>query len=314
MDVIHSTDDRDHRIALRMKRRKRVKHARRWIARRLVGAAAAVLPRLYMAYMWLVEVTSRHDDRLSPILLGAVERHDRAVAILWHQEVFTVAFNYRKYHGHTLVSVSDFGQVIAAMLRRCNFTIVRGGSGSSSRRRTVLATLVRHMRTHPRVIYGLTVDGSRGPVYRVKRGGPAIAQACRAPVVAVRTWYTRALTLKGWDRAQIPLPFSQRITLASGPYWIAPDADEAAFETWRAHLENELLELTERAFFEAGIPRGNTPRWGFPAGWTPTWRPDEIGRKHGPYDLDFDHPPPWAHRPGQPERAPDAHTPSRCTA
>jgi len=280
-----------------------VKRARRWIARRLVGLAAAVLPRLYMAYMWLVEVTSQHDDRLTPILLGAVERHDRAVAILWHQEVFSVAFNYRKYHGHTLVSVSDFGQVIAALLRRCNFTIVRGGSGSSSRRRKVLPTLVRHMRTHPRVIYGLTVDGSRGPAYRVKAGGPAIARACGAPVVAVRTWYTRAITLKNWDRSQIPLPFSRRITLASGPYWIDPDADEAAFEAWRAHLENELLELTERAFVEAGIPRGNTPRWGFPAGWTPRWRPDEVGRKHGLYDLELDRPPPWAHRRGDSDGA-----------
>src|SRR5262249_44359278 len=150
-----------------------------------------LVPRLYEAYMWLVEVTSRHDDRLTALLLDAVDRHDRAVALLWHQEVFTVAYNYRHFHGHTLASVSDFGEVIAAMLLRCNFTVVPGGSGSRSRKRAVLPTLIAHMQAHPRVIYGLTVDGSQGPVYRVKRGGPEIARACRAPVIAVRTCYKR---------------------------------------------------------------------------------------------------------------------------
>jgi lysophospholipid acyltransferase (LPLAT)-like uncharacterized protein len=275
----------------------RVKRLRRWAAARLVALAAAVLPRLYMAYMWLVEVTSRHDDRLTTLLLGTVERHDRAVAILWHQEVFSVAYNYRHYHGHALVSVSDFGQVIAALLHRCNFTVVRGGSGSHSRRRSVLSMLITHMRTHRRVIYGLTVDGSQGPVYRVKHGGPAIAQACRAPVIAVRTWYKRGITLPTWDHTQIPLPFNRRVTLASGPYWIAPDTGREGFEAFRIHVENELRELTERAYAEAGASRETNARRGFPDGWRSRWTPGQLGRKHGPHDLEPDRPPPWAHRP-----------------
>jgi lysophospholipid acyltransferase (LPLAT)-like uncharacterized protein len=280
----------------RPRRKRTAKRLRRRAAAWLVALAAAVLPRLYTAYMRLVEATSRHDDRLTALLLAAAERHDRAVALLWHQEVFTVAYNYRHYRGHTLVSVSDFGHVIAALLRRCNFTIVRGGSGSHSRRRPALATLIEHMRTHPRVIYGLTVDGSRGPAYRMKRGGPAIARACGAPVVLVRTWYRRGVRLPTWDRAQIPLPFNRRVTLASGPYWIAPDADDAALEAFRAHLERELLELTARAYLEAGARREADWRRGLPPGWQPRWAAGETGHAHGPYDLRPDRPPPWAHR------------------
>lgn len=286
----------DGATPFRARRKTRAKRWRRWTAARLIALAAAVLPRLYTAYMWLVEVTSRHDDRLTALLLGSVERHDRTVAVLWHQEVFTVAYNYRHYHGHTLASLSDFGQVIAAMLRRCNFTVVRGGSGSRSRQRAVLPALIGYMRTHPRVIYGLTVDGSQGPVYRMKRGGSAIAQACGAPVVAVRTWYKRGITLPTWDRTQIPLPFNRRVTLASGPYWIAPDAGDEALEAFRAHLEGELLELTERAYAEVGAARAAGPRWGFPDGWKPRWTAGQWGRKHGPHDLEPDRPPPWAHR------------------
>lgn len=282
--------------AARKRRRVRpMKRARRWLAARLVGLAAAVLPRLYVAYMWLVEVTSRHDDRLTTLLLGCRARHDRAVAVLWHQEVFTVAYNYRHFHGHTLASISDFGRVITALLERCNFVVFRGGSGSRSRKRAVLQDLINHMKAERGVIYGLTVDGSQGPVYRVKPGGAAVARACRAPVVAVRTWYRRGITLPTWDRTQIPLPFNRGVTLASGPYWIPPDADDAALEAFRAHLEAELLELTARAYEALGDGAPQPPYWGFPAGWRSRWDGERPGRKHGAHDLDPDHPPPWAH-------------------
>jgi lysophospholipid acyltransferase (LPLAT)-like uncharacterized protein len=271
------------------------KRMRRWLAARAIALAAVVLPRLYLAYMWLVRVTSRHDaTRLDDVLFDAVDRHDRAVAVLWHQEVFSVAYNYRHFHGHTLASVSDFGEVISEMLRLCNFVVFRGGSGSKSRRRDVLGDLIRHMQTTPRVIYGLTVDGSQGPVYRIKPGCVAIARACRAPIVLVRTQYRRGLALATWDRTQIPLPFNHRVTLASGPYWIAPDADADTCEAFRRYLENELLELTARVATMIDDDRG--PYWGFPPGWEVRWPEDRIGVPYGPHDLDADNPPPWAHR------------------
>ncbi|MCC6849771.1 MAG: hypothetical protein IT294_14800 [Deltaproteobacteria bacterium] len=272
-----------------------VKRVRRRLAALLIGLAAIVLPRLYLAYMWLVRVTSNEDGRrLDEVLFGAVDRHDRAVAALWHEEVFSVAYNYRHFHGHTLASVSDFGEVISEMLRRCNFVVFRGGSGSKSRRRDVLADLIEHMETTPRVIYGLTVDGSQGPVYRMKPGAVAIAKACRAPIVLVRTRYARGLTLPTWDRTQIPLLFNRRLTLASGPYWIAPDADAAATEAFRRHLENELLELTARVAVELDGDAG--PYRGFPPEWTPRWAPGRLGVPHGPHDLRPDQPPSWANR------------------
>ncbi len=272
---------------------------RRWISGRLIALMVILLPRLYMAYMRLVEVTSRHDgDTLTKLIIGAVERHDRVIALLWHQEVFSVAYNYRQFHGHTLASVSDFGNIITEMLRRCNFVILRGGSGSGSRKRRVLPTLIEHMETHHRVMYGLTVDGSRGPVHKLKVGGPSIGLACQAPLICVRTRYRWGITLPTWDRAQIPLPFNRRITLASGPYWIAPDATDAELETFRQHLEHELLELTHRVYDVLGTPPSR--RFGFRPDWQPSWPPNQLGTPHGPHDLDLDNPPPWAHRIGAP--------------
>lgn len=274
------------------------KRLRRWAAARSIRLAAIVLPWLYVAYMWLVEVTSRHEEGLRDLLVGCADRHDRAVAALWHQEVFTVAFNYRNYHGHTLASISDFGEVITALLRRCNFVVFRGGSGSRSRRRSVVVDeMIAHMRATPRVIYGITVDGSQGPPFRMKSGAAAIARACQAPVVLVRTWYRRGILLNTWDHTQVPLPFNHRVTLGAGPYWIAPDADDTALQAFTTHLEEELLELTARAYEHLGADP-LTARRDFPPDWRPRWAPGALGRKLGPYDLDLDHPPPWAHRRG----------------
>ena len=273
------------------------KRLRRWAAARSIDLAAAIVPWLYVAYMWLVEVTSRHEEGLRDLMLGCLERHDRAIGMLWHQEVFSVAYNYRHYRPHTLASISDFGEVITAMLERCNFVVFRGGSGSRSRRRSVLQEMIAHMRSSPRVVYGITVDGSQGPAFRVKPGAVAIARACHAPVVAIRTWYRRGIMLKTWDRTQIPLPFNRRVTIASGPYWIPPDADRAALRDFCAHIEQELLELTARAYETQGETPADAYR-DFPPDWRPRWAPGTLGRKHGPYDLDPQHPPPWANRPG----------------
>src|SRR5207244_3569112 len=126
------------------------------------------------------------------------------IALLWHEEVFTVAWSYRQFHGHTLASVGDAGEAITRLLERCNFTVFRGGSArkahSAKNRTDVIHEMIEHMKHTPRVFYGLTVDGSMGPRYRMKKGGVVIAHVCKRPLLLVKTWYKRCLRLPTWDR------------------------------------------------------------------------------------------------------------------
>src|SRR5215475_6708631 len=58
----------------------------------LNALALAIVPRLYVAYMWLVWKTSRVEDRglgRYPVLR---DEHNGLVALLWHEEVFSVAW------------------------------------------------------------------------------------------------------------------------------------------------------------------------------------------------------------------------------
>lgn len=274
---------------------------RGWLSWHLVGLVAAVWPTIYMAYCWLVWKTSRVDDDACDRVQRALDRHGRAIALLWHQEVFTVAWAYRAVRPHTLASVGNFGRIITRMLERCGFVVFRGGSSlGTARRRRVLPLMIRHMRRHPGpVAYGITVDGSYGPIYRLKGGMLACARACRAPIYVARCWYKRRIELGTWDRTGIPLPFNDIRMISVGPYWIPPDADAKELERIREHLELELLDLCALSYRAVDGPEAEdfVPP-GFPEGWRPRWPRGVRGIALGPHDLRPHDPPPWASVPG----------------
>jgi hypothetical protein len=230
------------------------------VSRPLAWIAARIAPPLYLFYMGLVWRTSSVRDHGLCELAQIAAEHDGALALLWHEEVLTVAYGYRRLgvRPHTIASRSDLGEVITRVLERCGFTVFRGGSSRRSSRRSdhVLGDMIRHMQSHAEVVYGLTVDGSHGPAYRMKRGGIVIARACDKPVVLVRTWYRRCLRLRSWDRTAIPLPFNEIHHYLRGPYPVPEDAHTPeGLERFRRRLEEDLIELAARSYRDAGQTR-----------------------------------------------------------
>lgn len=231
-------------------------------SRRLAALAAAVAPHIYVAYMRFVWATSRivGAEEFRRQVQETVERHDGAVGILWHEEVMTVAWGY-SWVGcacHTLASLGESGEVIARMLRMLGFTVFRGGSttGRSRRREGAMRDMIEHMRTTPRVLYGITVDGSKGPRYRLKTGSVVIARECGRPLIVVRTWYRRCIRLGTWDRMAVPLPFNEIRYYFRGPFPVPADASTPeGLERFTLELENELIDLAARSYDESGQDR-----------------------------------------------------------
>lgn len=229
-------------------------------SRRLSRLASLVVPHLYMGYMRLVWATSRIEgiDEFAR-LRRIIEDHDGAVGVLWHEEVMTVAFGYFwvGFPAQTLASVGEAGDVIARMLKMCRFVVFRGGTttGKSRRREGVLRDMIDHMRTHRRVIYGITVDGSKGPAYRMKTGSIVIARECGRPVILARTWTKRHLRLPTWDRMAVPLPFNVIRYYLRGPFEVPASAStEEGLERFTIEIENELVALAARSYRDLGRP------------------------------------------------------------
>lgn len=178
----------------------------------LVGAVLALVFRL-----WSLTLRSEHNG------LEAMEtaRQGRpCVFVIWHDELFAMAIQRRRYPLVTIVSQSADGEILARALDRLGMVCARGSSSRGGLKALVKA--VREMRRGRHAV--ITVDGPRGPRHQAKDGAVYLAHKAGALIVPVRAFMSRAYVFhKAWDRFQLPLPFS-RIRYEWGQPW-ALDAE-----------------------------------------------------------------------------------------
>ena len=216
----------------------------------LMSIGLHTVPYLYVAYMWLVYRTSRVET-LGPHPHALREMLGQGIYALWHDEVFFVAYSFKDYRGHTLASEGDAGAIITRMLDLCGYTVFRGGSTTKKRRGNtveLVRAMIDHMREEPGVIYGITTDGSKGPVYRMKDGVVRIATGSGAPLGVQKTWCKRYFQLPTWDRTLVPLPFNHIVHVFSGP--IVPteaSSTPEGFDALRDEVELQLCRVTAYA-------------------------------------------------------------------
>jgi lysophospholipid acyltransferase (LPLAT)-like uncharacterized protein len=210
--------------------------------------------------MWLVWSTSRVESRELLEALPVVDATGGAVVLMWHEEVIAAPYVYYRLglRPHTLVNHSDIGALITRVAERCNFVVFRGGSStrSSRRRAGVFRDMIEHMNTEEGVLYGIAVDGSQGPPYRVKRGPLVIARECRKPIAIARVWFRRCLRIPSWDRVALPLPFNEIRTYARILYTVPDDANtKEGLERFRHAIEDEMIDLAAHSYEDLGQPR-----------------------------------------------------------
>ena len=80
-----------------------------------------------------------------------------------------------------------------------DFHVFRGSSGTR-RAGWVMRSMIEHMRGQPDVLYGITVDGPRGPRFKANVGVAKIASACRAPVYVSVVAFSSRISVPTWDR------------------------------------------------------------------------------------------------------------------
>jgi lysophospholipid acyltransferase (LPLAT)-like uncharacterized protein len=116
--------------------------------------------------------------------------------------------------------------------------------GSSSRRG---AQALRELHTWAERGYDLSItpDGPRGPRYVVADGAIALAQITGLPLVPVAYHLNWKITLKSWDRFQIPLPFTRCEVTAGNIFRVPPETSDAERENLRQQLETELRAITK---------------------------------------------------------------------
>jgi hypothetical protein len=171
-----------------------------------------------------------------------------AIFCIWHNRLGTcvkVLDVHRRPNNSgagmaALVSASKDGALLARILEWFCIQPVRG---SSSRRG---AQALRELTTWAERGHDLTItpDGPRGPCYQVQEGITSLAQLTGLPIVPVALNLNWKLSIKSWDRFQIPLPFARCEVCVGRSFRVPADASDAAREKLRWQLEAELRAIT----------------------------------------------------------------------
>lgn len=228
--------------------------------RRFTLGQRIVLRIIITAGYWFIRL-------IGPTLRVCVSREEGAqqtiderplIASFWHACMIPATYMCRDLGVCVMSSNSYDGEYMGRIIRKFGFVAVKG----SSSRNAVRALLGLRRALEQGWTVAFTLDGPRGPRYKVKPGPVALARSSGVPLTMFHMAVDRAWVLNTWDRLMIPKPFS-RVLMRFGKLIPVPsDTTDEEIERYQQDLQESLDRVRE--FAEANIKKVGTPE--FPYG------------------------------------------------
>jgi len=167
------------------------------------------------------------------------------VGALWHNRLLLISYVLKRFAPHRpgagLISASRDGDLIAPLVERFGFQVVRGSSSRLGA--TGMLELVGILAAGRDVL--LTPDGPRGPVYELGPGIILLAQKSGAPIQPINMEFSSCWRAKSWDRFILPRPFS-KVRVIFGPlHRVKSTITPEEFEAERVRLQDAMMALVE---------------------------------------------------------------------
>ena len=211
---------------------------------KLEGRAARWLIAVgyYLLQVWARTIRFEIDDRAAVVGTPAEPRY---IGALWHNRLLLLPHVIRTFlpqrKGAALISASRDGALLADLVQRFGFDVVRG---SSSRKGAAAMLQLADVMANGRDAV-ITPDGPRGPAYEIGPGIVFLAQKSGAAVVPINMEYSGCWRLKSWDRFILPRPFSTVRVIFGSPHRVEPTKTDAEFEAERVRLQNAMMQNVE---------------------------------------------------------------------
>ena len=156
----------------------------------------------------------------------AVESSSPLLLCVWHGRLIydIYFFKNNKYNLWTLISTHRDAEVLAHIMRRWKFNLVRG---SSTRGWKHAIVEMQKKLKDPSNIVALTCDGPKGPAKIAKPGSIKLAVKNNAKIITMSSSCSSFFEFNSWDNFRIPKPFSKINIHFSPPL----DIDENKMET-----------------------------------------------------------------------------------
>ena len=201
---------------------------------------------------------------LGPTLRVCVSREGGApalearpvIASSWHACIIPSTYICRDLGIRVMSSNSYDGEYMGRIIRKFGFVPVKG----SSSRNAVRALLGLRRALQEGWTVSFTLDGPRGPRYKVKPGPVSLARATGVPLAMFHIAVDKAWVLNTWDRLIIPKPFSRAMMRIGKSIPVPADATDQDLERYQAELQASLDRVQQ--FADANVCQVGSP--GFP--------------------------------------------------
>lgn len=212
-----------------------------WHKQVLRKAGDAAFPKLVPWVINTLKASVRVHFDVHPEAKALLKARTPVIYAIWHGRLFTTLFLKPRHDLVMLVSRSRDGQKIVKAARGLGFRrFIRGSSGKEGAIAAVRGIAQALAAGRSAVV---TVDGPRGPRFKVKPGVIAMAAKSGVPIVPVTgsMGWMLVSPRRFWDRFFVSAPFGPVSIAFGAPIHVAEQDDP---ETARQTLETELQALT----------------------------------------------------------------------
>ncbi len=200
-------------------------------------------PNIFYALQRGLLATCRYSSSNYKVAGNFIENNKNMIFAAWHGRLLLFPYYYRYIHGRKnlciMASQSRDGEMIKRILGKFDIETVRGSTSRGGI--SAMKALIKATKSGKDT--ALTVDGSKGPVFKVQPGILLLAQTSGIPIIPLAYDASKKIVLNTWDKLIIPLPFS-RIHIAFGDLIYVPK-DAKDFEPYRQKLQESMDKITE---------------------------------------------------------------------
>ena len=177
----------------------------------------------------------------------------RYIYTFWHEAMLIPAVLYGRPDVHVLISQHADGELITEIIRRFNFSVVRG-----STTRGALKAMREMLRIAKSNHLAITPDGPRGPRRVAQQGLVYLASRTGLPIVPGGFAYGRCWRAKSWDRFMVPKPLTTAYIVSGTPIQIPPKIKAEQIDEQLARVQESMDSLTSAAerWAETGVRPG----------------------------------------------------------
>lgn len=186
-----------------------------------------------------VRITYIKKDSMEELVLNK----KNFVSAFWHCSMAIGWYLHKDQNISALVSKSKDGDVLANILKKWNYKIVRGSSHIGGKEALGLMLEL----TRQNFSLAITPDGPTGPPRVMKAGAVITAKKNGIPLLLIGIGIKNKFVLKSWDSFQVPKPFTKIMVLFSEPIMINKDLTYDETSKMIAECEKRLNDLQLQA-------------------------------------------------------------------